>query len=64
MINALLKTLTAFANLLEAAADKQTLKTQAKLAKAAVLVTEANAHRKAASFARKVSSSLRDIQAP
>lgn len=64
MINALIKALAAFAKFLEACADKEQVKTEAKLSKAASLVSEANAHRKAARFARTVASSLRDIQSP
>lgn len=63
MIQALLRCLAAFARVLDACADKEQLKTQAKLARASALVGEANAHRKAAHFARKVATSLRDIQA-
>lgn len=64
MIQALLRCLAAFAKFLDACADKEQIKTELKLTKAAALVGQANAHRKAARFARTVASSLRDIQSP
>lgn len=63
MIQALIRTLAAFARFLDACADKEQVKTEQKLSKASMLVTEANKHRKAAKFARTVASSLRDIKA-
>jgi hypothetical protein len=64
MIAAILKGLSAFARFLEACAEKEQVKTERKLTQAAALVGQANAHRKAARFARTVASSLRDINAP
>lgn len=64
MIQALIRVLSALSNLLDSCAQKEQARTEAKLKQASELVTQANAHRKAAKFARNVASSLRDIQSP
>lgn len=62
MISFLLKSIDLLSQLLHRAAEKQQKLTEAKLQAASALVTQANGHRAAAQFARKVATGLQDIK--
>lgn len=62
MITFILTFINGFTKLLERAAAYEQKKTEASLRKASAMVDRANAQRKAAQFARKVSAGLKDIQ--
>jgi hypothetical protein len=61
MILFVIKGFAYIASLLERLADRETLRTQAKLTAASRLVDEAGGHRKLANQGRKVASALREI---
>ncbi|KQV99985.1 hypothetical protein [Rhizobacter sp. Root1221] len=61
MIQFVIKGFAHIAAFLERLADRETLRTQAKLEAASKLVEQANGHRKLAFQGRKVATALRDI---
>jgi hypothetical protein len=63
MIKHIVTGISKTSSILERLADRETLKAQAKLTQASVLVQAAGAHRTAAATGRKVAGALRDLVA-